>query len=106
MESEGFLRHLPHVWILEDPHDPLDAVHRDALLETVETCKSKERNVVRRFEKRTKKMALHHAAALNSEDPLIFQETSTYGLTLLFYVKLMTMFRGAGKPCSHPQPSA
>ena len=40
---EVFLRYSPQVRVLEDPHYSLDAVHRDALLETAETCRRTRR---------------------------------------------------------------
>ena len=43
-QVEVFLkRYLPRVWILKDPHNSLDAVRCDALLETAETCSEKKK---------------------------------------------------------------
>lgn len=42
-DVEVFLRYSPQVRVLEDPHYSLDAVHRDALLETAETCRRTRR---------------------------------------------------------------
>lgn len=48
--AEVFLKYLPHVWILKDPHYSLDPVHGDALLKTAETCRrtKREESAVRR----------------------------------------------------------